>query len=121
MLYSNHHDLVTDLNLKIGKNPKPHAPVHPQAAFLDQGIVTAIAKLLTHLMRDETHGPEVTSLCTMALEIVTVLFNPDVCLNPLLPVTQRVIDDCPSVKEVCIPIHPFEIAAIVYIGMGSCI
>lgn len=51
-------------------------------------------------MRDGAEEQEVTSLCTMALEVVTVLFNPDICLAPLQPVTQRVIDDCPSVKEV---------------------
>ena len=71
-----------------------------QAAFLDQGIVSVIAKLLSNIMTDAADDPEVTSLCTMALEVVTVLFNPDVCLNPLHPVTQRVIDDCPSVNEV---------------------
>ena len=70
-----------------------------QAAFLEQGIVSVLAKLLSNIMRD-SDDPEVTSLCTMALEVVTVLFNPDVCLNPLHPVTQRVIDDCPSVREV---------------------
>ena len=71
-----------------------------QAAFLDQGIVSVIAKLLSNLMRDNGDDPESTSLCTMALEVVTVLFNPDICLNPLHPVTQRVVDDCPSVREV---------------------
>ena len=67
---------------------------------MDQGIVDVIARLLTGLMRETATEAEVTSLTTMALEIVTVLFNPDICVNALLPVTQRVIDDCPSVKEV---------------------
>ena len=71
-----------------------------QAAFLEQGIVSVIAKLLSSLMRDSVDNPEVTSLCTMALEVVTVLFNPDICLNPLHSVTQRVVDDCPPVREV---------------------
>lgn len=41
-----------------------------------------------------------TAVCTMALEIVTVLFNYDVCLNPALPVSQRMIDDTPIMQEV---------------------
>jgi hypothetical protein len=71
-----------------------------QAAFLELNIVASLAKLLSGLMRDRREGPEVTALCTMALEVVTVLFNPDVCLNPLLPAPQRVIDECPSQQEV---------------------
>jgi len=63
-------------------------------------VVASLGKLLAGLMRDRREGAEVTALCTMALEVVTVLFNPDVCLNPLLPAPQRVIDDCPSQQEV---------------------
>lgn len=71
-----------------------------QAAFLDQGVVPVIARLLEGLMREGGDDRELTSLCTMALEVVTVLFNPDICLTPLQPVTQRVIDECPSAREV---------------------
>lgn len=74
-----------------------------QAAFLEQGIVGELAALLRQLVFRNDSAAEVTALCTMALEVVTVLFNPDVCLNPMPPASQRVLDECPSLEEVASP------------------
>lgn len=35
----------------------------------------------------------------MCLECLTILCNPDVSLNPGLPLEQRLADDCPGVAE----------------------
>lgn len=71
-----------------------------QAAFLESGVVNQLAILLQSLVHNSNDTLEVTALCTMALEVVTVLFNPDVCLNPMSPAPQRVQDECPSLNEV---------------------
>ena len=72
-----------------------------QAAFLDLGVVAHLAKLLSRMVDSlAVAGSESTALCTMVLEIITVLFNHDVCLNSLMPAPQRVLDECPTIPEV---------------------
>ena len=48
-------------------------------------------------------GPEAAALTTMALEVSTVLVNPDCCLNPQAPATARALSDCPPLSEVGLP------------------
>lgn len=48
-------------------------------------------------------GPEAAALATMALEVATVLVNPDCCLNPQAPASTRATTDCPPLSEVCLP------------------
>ena len=71
-----------------------------QAAFLELGVADALARLLMGLVGARAEPAELTALCTMALEVVTVLFNADVCLSPLSPAPQRVLDECPTLQEV---------------------
>lgn len=67
---------------------------------MELGIVTGLAKLIMGLVNGNEEDYQMTAACTMALEIVTVLFNYDICLNPTLPVSQRLIDDTPTLHEV---------------------
>ena len=78
-----------------------------QAAFLEGGVVDQLASLLQSLVHNNDDTLEVTALCTMALEVVTVLFNPDVCLDPMSPTPQRVQDECPSLNEVSKTLQDF--------------
>ena len=73
----------------------------PQAAFLDLKVAGVVARLLSRVMSSSTlGGPEAMALCTMLMEVVMVLFNPDVCLNPATPAADRVVEECPTVAEV---------------------
>lgn len=74
--------------------------LHSQAAFLEMGIVAGLAKLIMGLVNESEEESQITAACTMALEVVTVLFNYDICLNPTLPVSQRITDDMPTIHEV---------------------
>lgn len=56
-------------------------------------------------------GAEAMALCTMLMEVVMVLFNPDVCLNPAIPAAERIIEECPTVAEVVIA-NPVECALL---------
>ena len=44
--------------------------------------------------------PDAGSLCTMVLEAVLVLLDPEICLNPMAQAKQRVADETPSPAEV---------------------
>ena len=46
--------------------------------------------------------PDAGSLCTMVLEAVLVLLDPEICLNPMAQAKQRVADETPSPAEVSI-------------------
>ena len=45
-------------------------------------------------------GPEAAALTTLALEVATVLVNPDCCLNPQSSASARAVADCPALSEV---------------------
>lgn len=75
-----------------------------QAACLEHGVAGSLAALLPALLGSSEAAAEITAQCTMALEMVTVLFNPDVCLDPTSPAPQRVVDETPNLDEV--PLSP---------------
>jgi len=79
-----------------------------QAALLDAGCAAVLGQLLARLVpgaADPAKGAEARALTTMALEIATVLCNPDVCLDPSLSLEQRAVDECVGASEVRIAIH----------------
>lgn len=43
---------------------------------------------------------EALHVCTMAMEVVVVLFNHQICLNPLAPRELQQLEDMPPVAEV---------------------
>ncbi len=74
-----------------------------QAALLDAGCAAALGQLLARLVpaaADPAKAAEAGALTTMALEIITVLCNIDVCLDPSLSPEQRAIDECVGTNEV---------------------
>lgn len=77
-----------------------------QAALLDAGCAAALGQLLARLVpaaADPAKAAEAGALTTMALEIITVLCNIDVCLDPSLSPEQRAIDECVGTNEVRAP------------------
>ena len=44
-------------------------------------------------------GADASSLCTMILEAVLTLQDPEACLNPMAPAAQKVPDETPSPGE----------------------
>ncbi|KAK9829627.1 hypothetical protein WJX72_006957 [[Myrmecia] bisecta] len=70
-----------------------------KAAFLDLKLAGISARLLSRLVPVLNEGADAVALCTMVMELVTVLFNPDVCLNPALPPIERVLQECPPTAE----------------------
>lgn len=83
-----------------------------QAALLDLRVTGHIGRLLARLVpvlgTGSTGGAEAAALATMALEVATVLVNPDCCLNPQSPATSRAQSDCPPLTEVR-PLLDFEL------------
>lgn len=75
-----------------------------QAALLDAGCAASLGQLLARLVpaaADPAKAAEAGALTTMALEIITVLCNIDVCLDPSLSSQQRATDECVGTSEVC--------------------
>ena len=73
----------------------------PQAAMLDLRVTSGLARLLGALLPAMGSGdPVAGAAATMALEVVFVLANPTVCLNPQQPAAQRAVQEAPSKAEV---------------------
>ena len=58
-----------------------------------------MARLLPALT-DAAKAADAAALTTMVLEIVTVLCNLDICLNPAVSLEQRAVEDCIESAEV---------------------
>lgn len=74
-----------------------------QAAMLDSGISVTLGQLLARLLpalTDATKAAEAAALTTMVLEIVNVLCNLDICLDPAVAPEQRALEDCIPPNEV---------------------
>ncbi|CAL8468510.1 g8050 [Coccomyxa elongata] len=86
-----------------------------KAALLDAGCAAALGQLLARLVpaaADPAKAAEAGALITMALEIITVLCNIDVCLDPSLSPEQRAIDECVGTNEAG------SVVAILLAGLG---
>lgn len=59
-----------------------------------------LARLLNRLVPMVADSTEAGQLCTMAMEVITILFNHEVCLNPSATGHHRICDECPSTAEV---------------------
>jgi hypothetical protein len=71
--------------------------------MLDAGITVTLGQLLARLLPalgDAARAAEAAALTTMALEIITVLCNLDICLNPAVRPEQRAQEDCIAPSEV---------------------
>ena len=78
--------------------------VQSQAAMLDSGISVTLGQLLARLLpalTDASKAAEAAALTTMVLEIVNVLCNLDICLDPAVAPEQRALEDCIPTNEVC--------------------
>lgn len=73
-----------------------------QAAFLDLKLAGVLGELLGRLVPVLAQGPDAGSLCTMVLEAILTLQDPETCLNPMAPAVQRVPDETPAPTEVSI-------------------
>lgn len=71
----------------------PHYPVHPPLRPSRPSLTSFNS---CRLSEEGTEGPGALTMC---LECLTILCNPDVSLNPGLPLEQRLADDCPGVAE----------------------
>ena len=74
-----------------------------QAAFLDLKLAGVLGELLGRLVPVLGQGADAGSLCTMVLEAILTLQDPETCLNPMAPALQRVPDETPAPTEVPIP------------------
>ena len=72
-----------------------------QAAFLDLRLADTLGQLLGRLVPVLDQGADAGSLCTMVLEAILTLQDPENCLNPMAPAAQRVPDETPTAAEVC--------------------
>lgn len=72
-----------------------------QAAFLDLRLADTLGQLLGRLVPVLGQGADAGSLCTMVLEAILTLQDPENCLNPMAPAAQRVPDETPTPAEVC--------------------
>lgn len=71
--------------------------------MLDSGITVTLAQLVARLLpalTDAAKAADAAALTTMVLEIVTVLCNLDICLNPAVSLEQRAVEDCIESAEV---------------------
>ena len=72
-----------------------------QAAFLDLKVAGLLGQLLGRLVPILDRGVESMAVCTMVLEVILILMDPDACcLNPGLDAAQRVVDETPTIAEV---------------------
>lgn len=71
-----------------------------QAAFLDLRLADTLGQLLGRLVPVLGQGADAGSLCTMVLEAILTLQDPENCLNPMAPAAQRVPDETPTPAEV---------------------
>jgi hypothetical protein len=71
-----------------------------QAPMLDLGVIVYLGRLLGRLVPASAESEEAVALCTMALEVATVLFNSDVCLDPSVDVSIRLLQECPAPPQV---------------------
>lgn len=78
-------------------------PVCMQAAFLDLKLAGVLGELLGRLVPVLGQGADAGSLCTMVLEAILTLQDPETCLNPMAPALQRVPDETPAPTEVPLP------------------
>lgn len=80
----------------------------PQAAFLDLKLADILGQLLGRLVPVLGQGADAGSLCTMVLEAILTLQDPETCLNPMAPALQRVPDETPTPAEVgpCMSLLP---------------
>jgi hypothetical protein len=86
--------------------------VRVQAALLDLKVARIVGRVLVAMFPATASNkgglggsvltPEAFAVVTQLMEVVMVLFTPDVCLNPSLPPEQRVAEETPSVAEVCL-------------------
>ena len=67
-------------------------------------LADILGQLLGRLVPVLGQGADAGSLCTMVLEAILTLQDPETCLNPMGPALQRVPDETPSPAEVT-PLH----------------
>ncbi|KAL0034398.1 hypothetical protein WJX79_000220 [Trebouxia sp. C0005] len=70
-----------------------------KAAFLDLKLADILGQLLGRLVPVLGQGADAGSLCTMVLEAILTLQDPETCLNPMGPASQRVPDETPTPAE----------------------
>ncbi|KAL3150414.1 hypothetical protein ABBQ32_000252 [Trebouxia sp. C0010 RCD-2024] len=70
-----------------------------KAAFLDLRLADTLGQLLGRLVPVLGQGADAGSLCTMVLEAILTLQDPENCLNPMAPAAQRVPDETPTPAE----------------------
>ena len=70
-----------------------------QAAFLDLKLAGVLGELLGRLVPVLGQGADAGSLCTMVLEAILTLQDPETCLNPMASALQRVPDETPAPNE----------------------
>ena len=69
--------------------------------MLDLRMTSGLARLLAALLPALGGGDALAgAVATMALEVVTVLANPTVCLHPQQPAALRASQECPQKSEV---------------------
>lgn len=70
-----------------------------QAAFLDLNAVTHVSQLLQCIAKKCKDDPGVHAIAKMLIQTLAILCNPDICINSLTPLNERLTTDHPSVVE----------------------
>lgn len=94
------HSIPIKLHRVVGICPGVHPCLSMQAAFLDLRLADTLGQLLGRLVPVLGQGADAGSLCTMVLEAILTLQDPESCLNPMAPAAQRVPDETPTPAEV---------------------
>ena len=90
--------------------------------MLDSGISVTLGQLLARLLpalTDASKAAEAAALTTMVLEIVNVLCNLDICLDPAVAPEQRALEDCINPNEVSLSAHAGHLRRDHHAGLQS--
>ncbi len=90
----------------------PKQAAAAQAAFLDLKLADILGQLLGRLVPVLGQGADAGSLCTMVLEAILTLQDPETCLNPMGPAFQRVPDEIPTPAEVSLSLHGHSVRRV---------
>ena len=90
----------------------PKQAAAAQAAFLDLKLADILGQLLGRLVPVLGQGADAGSLCTMVLEAILTLQDPETCLNPMGPAFQRVPDETPTPAEVSVSLHGHSVRQV---------
>eukprot|EP00803_Ostreobium_quekettii_P004620 evm.model.scf_474.1 EVM.evm.TU.scf_474.1 scf_474:3451-21135(-) len=91
-----------------------------KAALLDLGAVSALSQLLHRAASRLEEHPDSQTTCSLVLDVLSSLTDPDICLNPLATRVERLKNDCPPTTEAAVMVTAL-LSSIQYLGDDAAI